>query len=396
MTANLQQLHDALQRIPDWVRLLAALAAIVAMARGRMKPGCALALGACLLALLYDQRGEPFLNAVTLGATGRETVRLLLSLGALAWLGGVLAEGRAAERLHGAFGGLTSGVGAVLEPLAAGFLPVPPGEDAARPWFSRIPALALPLGGAMVLAADLGGFSLAQTAHILAPLAAALLAVGLICFRSAEEKTPETAVAPKDSGLLPALPGILAAAVALLLVQREIPEVRADSLVGRTSEGLAGLLPPLAAGATLGTLLAARALGMGPGTLLRLLKRALSPDLLALAAGAKILQQTARVSASSIPMRTPAEAAAELLLRLGPGTAVLALVFPAVIAFLARDAFTALACSLPFLLQKEVGPTFALVCAGSWLGAALSPKETRTALALPVALGALAAALLCR
>ena len=398
----MQLFHDAALSHPGWLPLvvLAVVAGIAALGLGRMKAGCALALGACALGLLSAQRFEPWFNAVNQGATGRDTIRLVLSFGALSWLGGILAEGGAAARLSGAFAGTAPGVRAVLEPLAAGFLPPsspPPRAGGAirapeEGWFSGIPALAFPVGTTLVLAAAAGGLSLLEAARTLAPLALALLAVGVLCFAPREKLS----LSWPDMGTvaLVLFPAVLAVALALLLPQREIPEIRAADFLHRTAEGLAGLATPLTAGALLGGLVAASGLGLGPAVLMKLLKRAFSADLLALAAGARILQQVATVPGPSD--QTPAGATMEALSRLGPAAPLMILVIPAAIAFLASDAAIAIACAIPFLLVAGGGPAFTLICAGAWLGAALSPRNSRRALALPVSLGALAAAVLCR
>ncbi|GEM_PF-5917135 len=390
-----QFLQDAGRHLPAWFPLLTAVLGIVALSRGRMKAGCALGLGACALGLLSAQRFEPWFNAVNQGATGVPTIRLVLSLGALAWLGGILAEGGAAAKLAGTFTNMPSGLKAVLAPLFLGLMPGHSHRPAeAEGWFSRIPGLALPVGAALVLAADLGGLTLGQASRALLPLAIALLAVGLLCFAPREKAS---AAGFSGAGLKTLIPVLLAVALAFLLPQWEIPGIRAATFLHRTVEGLAGLLTPLATGAFLGGMVAARALGLGPSILLKLLKRAFSPDLLALAAGAKILEQVGRVQASrsAAPYNESAvQSAAAVLEHLGPAAPLAALAVPAVLAFVAGDVVVALACTLPFLSGSS--GSFTLICAGAWLGAALAPRETRRAIALPAALGALAAALLSR
>ncbi len=429
MKRLLAEIGQALSGMPPWAKAGAALLLMSALVRGRMKAGCAIFLGALVLAMASPELRElePFVNALNLAATGKSTVRLLATLLALAWLGEILWEGAAGRLLEEGIQGLAGNSRArdLILPAVAGLMPggrpvagatgLPEDLRAALSlWFSKAPALALPLGAGFVVACDLGHLSLGQAAALLAPLALAMGAVGLLTLARdlPEPAGGEASAAPARGEAFRKLafalcPILLALAGAFGLAQTSVPVVRASDSLHRIGEGVWGLMPPLAIGCLMGGILAGRLLGLSVGTLWRAMKRVSTSDLVVFAVGIKFLEQAASgVFGSDLARSLPTG---------GGGLASMAaLALPALLAFGMGGAAEGLACTLPFLLPWMGAPAdprlLMLSLAGASLGGMLARRpleewlekggtrttvgELRWRLALPAALTALLAALL--
>lgn len=436
-------------QLAPWARVPVLLAVFAALAAGGFRGGYILCLGAVLTAVAYSMDVESFANALNQGATGPGTVKLMVTLVALAWLGGVLREGGAVARLAAALEGLVPdprGRGVVL-PVLAGLVPgarpeaasaastrglgVPEAQRAAlHVWFSRMPLLCLPVGAALVVAADLGGVPLPRLSGHLLPLALAMGAVGLLILARALPE-PE-AVAPSAVSRRAAFhdvlrvlgPVILAFAAAFTVPDVGLPAERARVMPVRLLEGMLGISSPLALGACLGALGASRTLGLGTGACLRALRAACTTELVVLVVGIRVFSQ---VAAAKLPFSAhPAGAVASALQDLaalthpavGPyaWTCLAFLLVPGLMTVLLGGALAGLAATLPFLAvaagEGGVGGvglvSLAVVAAflaetlsRSGLAPTLGPAafeaglpEVRARLVLPAAALLLAAALL--
>ena len=430
----LSQISEYCGHVAPWLRALVLGAAFLGLVRGGFKPGYAFCLAAVGLAVAFGQGVETFANALNQGATGVPTVRLLLALASLGWLGQVLREGKAVDLLAD---GLRRRVGdprgrGILLSMAVGLLPGAQGarassdctrgvpmDDAHRAalhlWFQRLGSLALPVGAGFVVACDLGKVSLGRTAGLLLPLALAMAAVGLVTLaRNLPDPAGTDAPAPGAPGGLRRglLPSLIALALALTLPALGIPEVRATQPALRLLEGLLGLLAPVTLGAALGALLAARNLGLSSGESLKALRAVCRTDLVVFVVGLKVFEQVALAKLPFSDDGSGAAVAGSLAGLGGAGISLACLALPALAGFFLGGSAAALGLLLPFLLPAmgKDALLLPLAYAGAFLGETFSKsaladalageafraslEEVRWRLALPAALLALVAALL--
>jgi hypothetical protein len=429
----LSQISEYCGHVAPWLRALVLAVLFMGLVRSGFKPGYAFCLLAVFLAIAFGQGVETFANALNQGATGVPTVRLLLALAALGWLGQVLREGKAVDLLAD---GLRRRVEdprgrGILLSMAVGLLPGAQGagassactrgipmDDAHRAalhlWFQRLGSLTLPVGAGLLVACDLGKVSLPRAASLLLPLALAMAAVGLVTL-ARDLPCPAGADAPAplaQDGLWRALlPAGVALALAFTLPSLGIPEVRATQPARRILESLLGLLAPVTLGAALGALLAARNLGLSSLESLKALRVACHTDLVVFVVGLKVFEQIAlaKLTFSGSPGSDVGEALARLG---GAGVSLTCLALPALAGFFLGGSAAALGLLLPFLLPAMgtdallvslaytgafLGKTFSKsALAGALPGEAFraSLREVRWRLALPAALLALVAALL--